>query len=360
MGFPQVMSQNSLEQPSIAPRSGASLSALAALVIPTLALTAVMSACAPDSGGGDAPLVLYSGRAESLIGPLIDRFTEESAVEVDVRWGDTAELAATLLEEGDRSPADVFLAQDPGGLGAVIELLAPLSDETLEAVEPRFRDPGGRWVGVSGRSRVIAYNIDQVDEESLPDDLRALTAPEWHGRIGWAPTNGSFQSMVSAMRADWGEDDTREWLEGMLANDPVAYEGNTPTVAAVGAGEVDLGLVNHYYLHRFLAEEGDSFPVRNHFLSTPGPGSMLLVSGVGILEGAANQESAEKFVRFLLSQEAQTHLSQETFEYPLASGVAPSVDLPPLDTLAAPDIPLDALADLLGSVELLRDVGVLP
>ncbi len=354
------MLEHSAARNANAKRFGESHYARTALAVLSFVLATVSVACTPESDETGQSLVVYSGRSETLVSLLIDRFSEASGIEVDVRWGDTAEIAATLLEEGDRSPADVFLAQDPGGLGAVIELLSPLSEETLEAVEPRFRDPGGRWVGVSGRSRVFAYNTEQVPEGSLPNDLQELTLPEWRGRIGWAPTNASFQSMVSAMRAEWGDEGTRTWLEGMLANDPIVYDSNTPIVAAVGAGEIDLGLVNHYYLYRFLAEEGESFPVRNHFLTSPGPGSLLLVSGVGILESASHREAAEEFVRFLLAEEAQTYLTEETFEYPLASGVAPSVDLPALDTLAAPNIPLDALADLLGSVDLLRDVGVLP
>lgn len=325
-----------------------------------LALASVTTACSTASDPAGGSLIVYSGRSESLVGPLIDRFSESSGIDVKVRWGDTAEMAATILEEGSGSPADVFLAQDPGGLGAVLEQLAPLPEAVLEKVEPRFRDPEGRWIGVTGRSRVLVYNTERVEADDLPDDLRELIEPEWQGRIGWAPTNGSFQSMISAMRAEWGEAETREWLVGMLANDPVAYEGNTPIVAAVGAGEVEIGLVNHYYLHRFLAEEGENFPARNHFLSTPGPGSLVLVSGTGILDGASNRESSEAFVRFLLSEDAQRHFADETFEYPLASGFEPSVDLPELDTLAAPNVPLDALTDLLGTVNLLRDVGALP
>ena len=337
----------------------AALRALCARISMIVALTVLAAACSPESRDSET-LIVYSGRSESLVGPLIERFSETTGLEVDVRWGDTAELAATLLEEGSRSPADVFLAQDPGGLGAVMESLTPLPMSVLESVEPRFRGPDGRWVGVSGRSRVIVYNTERVAVDSLPDDIRELTAPEWKSRIGWAPTNGSFQSMVTAMRAEWGDAETRDWLSGIVANEPIAYEKNTPIVAAVGAGEIDVGLVNHYYLHRFLAEEGDDFPARNHFLSTPGPGSLLLVSGVGILNGASNSAGAEDFVRFLLSEEAQTHFTDETYEYPLASGAVPSVDLPDLETLAVPEIPMESLSDLLGSVELLRDVGALP
>jgi len=318
-----------------------------------------------DTDSGDAAdvggtLVVYSGRSESLVGPLVERFESDTGIEVDVRWGNTVEMAGTLLEEGDRSPADVFFAQDPGGLGAVIEMLGELPTAALEAVPLRFRDPGGRWVGVSGRARVVVYNTENVATDELPDSLDDLLDPSWRGRIGWAPGNASLQTMITAMRHEWGDDRTEEWLEGLVANEPVVFDGNTPIVAAAGAGDIDVGLVNHYYLYRFLAEEGDSFPARNHHLPNGGPGSLVMVAGTGILKTAPNRAAAEAFVEYLLSQSAQTYFAEETFEYPLAAGVPPSVELPPLEDLPAPQIELQSLADIQGSVQLLQAVGALP
>jgi len=314
---------------------------------------------APGSGGA---LVVYSGRSESLVGPLVERFRDASGIDVQVRWGDTGELAATLLEEGASSPADVFFAQDPGGLGAVQDLLAPLSDDLLAVVEPGFRDRAGRWIGVSGRARVVVYNTDRVTEADLPADVRGFTDPAWFGRIGWAPTNSSFQTMVTAMRAAWGEEETLAWLRGMVANEPAVFDGNAPIVAAVGTGEVDAGLVNHYYLYRFLAEEGDDFPARNHFVDNGGPDALVMVAGAGQLASARHPEEAERFLRFLVSEEAQAYFVDETREYPVRVGlnVALSPGLPPLQTLAAPDIDLADLADLKGTAALLRQAGVLP
>lgn len=307
-------------------------------------------------------LVIYSGRSESLVGPIIEQFSQATGVEVEVRYGSTAELAATLLEEGDNSPADVFFAQDPGGLGAVAEagLLTELPEGLLNQVDSRFRSPEGLWVGISGRARVLVYNTDRLSPEDLPTDLSGFSDPKWKGRIGWPPTNASFQTMVTAMRQVWGEGATRQWLEDILANEPVAYEKNTPTVAAVAAGEVDVGFVNHYYLYRFLAEEGEDFPARNYFLPSGGPGSLVMVAGAGQLASSPNTENTLKFIEFLLSPVAQQYFASQTYEYPLVAGVTTHRELPPLEQLNTIDLPLGNLADLQGTVELLQEVGILP
>ena len=307
-------------------------------------------------------LVVYSGRSETLVAALIEQFAEVTGIEVEVRYGKTAELAATLLEEGANSPADVFLAQEPGGIEAVAEagMLAPLPDEILNQVDSRFRSPDGLWVGISGRARVIVYNTDKVSPEDLPDDIWDFTDPKWKSRIGWPPTNGSFQTMVTSMREVWGEEKTREWLEGIQANDPQVYEKNTPTVAAVAAGEVDVGFVNHYYLYRFIAAEGEDFRARNYFLPGGGPGSLVMVAGAGRVATGPNEANALKFIEFMLSTVAQQYFAGQTFEYPLVEGVRTHRELTPLGELNAIDINLADLADLQGTVQLLSDVGALP
>ncbi len=335
-------------------------------VIILLAVALVLSACASQNVSSQdydpGKLVIYSGRSESLVGPLIAQFSEATGIKVDVRYGSTSEIAATILEEGRNSPADIFFAQDPGGLGAVSAagLLEPLPEDTLSRVPQDFRSSSGMWVGVSGRARVLVYNTDRLSAEDLPEDIRALTDPIWRGRIGWAPANGSFQAMVTAMRQVWGEDETRAWLEGIQANRPVVYENNTAIVAAVGAGEVDAGLVNHYYLYRFLAEEGERFKARNYFFPSGGPESLILVSGVGRLQSGKNEDNAIRFINFMLSPVAQQYFASQTYEYPLVEGVQPLRDLPALQDLQAIDVALEDLADLRGSLDLLRSTGVLP
>jgi len=322
-------------------------------------------ACQADSASASDSLVIYSGRSESLVEPIIDQFRQATGIDVAVRYGGTAELAGVLLEEGANSPADVFYAQDPGGLGAVqaAGLLAQLPEETLARVPQRFASPAGEWVGISGRARTVVYNTEAISDPAgqLPDDLWGFTAPEWKGRLGWAPTNGSFQAMVTAMRAVWGEEKTAEWLLAIQANEPAVYDSNTPIVAAVGAGEIDAGLVNHYYLYRFLAEDGQDFAARNYFLPGGGPGSLIMVSGAGVLKSAANPENAQKFVNFLLSLPGQQYFAAQTVEYPLVEGVSTTAGLPPLAELdaVALDIDLAQLADLAGTQAMLLDLGII-
>ncbi|MCA9972641.1 MAG: iron ABC transporter substrate-binding protein [Anaerolineales bacterium] len=328
-------------------------------------VTLLLAACGgTDEAAEDNRLIVYSGRSESLVQPIIDRFQEETGVQVDVRYGGTAELAATLLEEGENSPADVFYAQDPGGLGAVAAagMLAPLPRAVLDRVPARFEAEDGTWIGISGRARVIVYNTDVLSEADLPADLEGFADPAWQGRLGWAPTNGSFQAMVTGMRSVWGEARTRAWLEAVQANDPIVYENNTAIVAAVGAGEIEAGFVNHYYLYRFLAEEGDTFAARNYFLPGGGPGSLIMVAGVGVLETAAHPDTAQQFVEFLLSAESQQYFADETYEYPVVEGVAINPLLPPLAALDAEaiDINLSDMADLPGTAGMLSEVGILP
>src|SRR5215204_4640606 len=198
----------------------------------------------------EGTLVVYSWRNEELVGPIIEGFEAESGIDVKVRYGDTAELAATILEEGENSPADLFFAQDPGALGALTDegRFRPLPQETLDRVPEHFRSDDGVWVGTSGRARVVAYNTDELSESDLPDSIFGFTDPEWEGRIGWAPTNGSFQAFVTALRVLEGEDVAREWLEGIQANDPFVYPDNAAALEGVAAGEVEVAFVNHYSL----------------------------------------------------------------------------------------------------------------
>ena len=318
-------------------------------------ITVLIAAC----GGGDS-LTVYSGRSENLVAPIIRQFEDATGIDVRVKYGETPKLAITLLEEGDNSPADLFFAQDPGGLGAVEEMLSALPDSVLARVPEWARSPNGTWVGVSGRARTLVYNTETLTEADLPDDIRDLTEPQWKGRIGWAPRNASFQTMVTAMRVLWGEAGARQWLEGMLANDTKDFEKNTPQVVATAAGEIGVGLVNHYYLHRFLATEGESFQARNYHVRAGGPGALVMVAGAGILATANNREDAERFLEFMLSQVGQQYFATQTHEYPLVEGVAVSRELVPLEEINQPSIALADLADLEGTERLLRETGVIP
>jgi iron(III) transport system substrate-binding protein len=329
--------------------------------VPAMAVAALLVAILAASGcGGDRDaLTIYSGRTEDLVGPLLERFSEEQGVPIDVRYGDTPQLALLLAEEGDRTPADVFWGQSPGATAylAQRDLLAPLSSETLGLVNPRFEDPQGLWTGTSGRQRVLVYNSETVAQDELPRSVHELTRPEYRGRVGIAPTNGSFQDFVTAMRDIEGEEATAAWLRGMADNGARTYANNNAIVEAVGRGEIDMGLVNHYYNHRFLQED-PSLPSRNHRFEDGDIGGLLIPSSASVLAASDKKEEAEAFIRFLLSKEAQEYFADETFEYPLAQGVPPAEGVPPLESLRPPDEPPARLGDIEGTARLIQESGL--
>lgn len=339
---------------------------ITALVAAGLLLPA-LAACGSDdtdSGGesGDSALVIYSGRNEKLVKPLLDKLEKAVGSKVEVRYGDSAELAAQILEEGDRTKAGLFFSQDAGALGALSKegMLQKLPPATLDKVDEVYRGSDGDWVGLSGRVRVIAYNPDQVAEDKVPDSVFDVVEPEWKGKVGFAPTNASFQAFVTGMRVLKGDDVTRKWLEDLKANGAKTYAHNLATLDAVEAGEVSLGLVNHYYWYERVAEKGeDKVGSRLHFLSGEDPGALVNVAGAGILKDSGQSATAQKAVDYLLSKEAQTYFADTTKEYPLAAGVTSTVeDLPPFDSLQSPDIDLGKLESLQETLAMLRDVGL--
>jgi iron(III) transport system substrate-binding protein len=326
--------------------------AAAALLVPTLA------SCGSDED--DAGLIIYSGRNENLVKPLLDELEKAVGTSVAVRYGDSAELSAQILEEGDKTKAGLFFSQDAGALGALSSQgrLQKLPDATLNQVDPAFRGGAGDWVGTSGRVRVLAYDPKQVTK--APDSVHELVKPEWKGKIGFVPTNASFQSFVTGMRVLEGDDATRTWLKGLKANEPKAYENNLKVMDAVGAGEVSLGLVNHYYWYEQVAEKGeDKVGAKIHFLPGGDPGALVNTAGVGIVKGGKGADIAQKAVDFLLSKKAQTYFADETKEYPLAAGVTTTTKgLPPLKSLDAPKIDLGKLESLQETLKMLQDVGL--
>ncbi|MCK9250543.1 MAG: iron ABC transporter substrate-binding protein [Solirubrobacteraceae bacterium] len=320
------------------------------------------SSTTPSASGGDVELTVYSGRDEELVAPLLDRFEQREGIKLKVRYGDSAELAATIREEGDRSPADVYFGQDAGALGALAKggALAELPAETLDRVGPGRRSTDGRWVGTSGRVRVMAYDKRELKPSDLPDSVFGLTDPKWKGKVAWAPTNASFQAFVTAMRKIHGEDRTAEWLEAMKDNDTEAYDKNGLIRDAVAAGEVQIGLINHYYVSQKRAEEKDpeAYPVALHF-PRGDVGSLINVAGGGVLASSDHQDEARRLIDFLLEREAQEYFRSETAEYPLAAGVEPLDSLPKLADVPQPDLDLSDIDDLEGTLKLLERTGVL-
>jgi iron(III) transport system substrate-binding protein len=332
-----------------------------------LALASVIAAGCGDAGeaeSGDDPgpegITIYSGRIAPLIGPAIDMHEAAVGRDIQVRFGDSAQLATTLIEEGDGSPADVFFSQDAGALEAVGAegLLTELPPDILHEVPPRFRAGEGNWVGISARSRVIAYDGRELSPEDLPSSVLDLTDPEWEDRVGWAPTNASLQAYVSALRAREGEDIARQWLEGMVANGVQAYESNTPIRDAIAAGEIDVGLINHYYVAQAKAEQGSDYPVDVHFPPND-LGSLVNVAGIGILESSERKDEALEFIRFLLGKRGQGYFVESSKEYPVVAGMPQPDGVPPLERLPSPEFDLGDLGDLEETLALMQETGAL-
>lgn len=334
----------------------------------TLALVGLVSlgllaaACGDDSsepaatadGGesGATSVTIYSGRNEELIQPILDSFEESTGIEVRAKYGDSADLALLIEEEASagRTEADVYLSQSPGSIGFLDDLgrLAPLPADVLALVPDTVQDDDGRWVGFSGRQRVLVYNSELVDAADLPASVFELTGAEWKGQVGVAPGNGSFQDFVTSMRATDGDETTQQWLDDLAANDPVSYPKNSAIVAAVARGEVEVGLVNHYYNYRAL-EEDPSLPSLNHQFEPGDPGGILIVTGAAIVDGTDRADVAGQLIAFLLGPEGQQYFANETFEYPLAAGQEPAPQIPPISFEDVGGIDFDELGGGLGS-----------
>ena len=327
-----------------------------AVLAAMLAAVAFAGACSGDSGD----LTVYSGRTEDLVGPLLQRFEQETGVKAQVRYGDSAEMAGAILEEGDRPRADVLLVQDAGNIGQVAKAgrLVPLERSVIDKVPPQFRSPEALWVGLSGRARVVVYNTDKVPESELPATVSGFTDPRWKDRLAWAPTNGSFQAFVTAFRVTEGEAAARSWLEGVKANNPRDFPNNAAIVEAVGRGEVDAGFVNHYYLYRLQAE-GRAGKAANKVFGEGDPGSLVNVSAAGIVKGGEHAQDARRLVEFLLTDESQRYFAERTFELPVVATVTGDVDLPAISSLPPPEVDLSKLDDAKGTIDLLTRLGIL-
>jgi iron(III) transport system substrate-binding protein len=337
------------------------LTAASAAVVSVL----LLSACAPASAegsGADDVLSLYSGRSEDLVQPLIDRFEEQSGIEVEVRYGETAEMGALLLEEGQNSPADVFLSQDAGALGALSDagLFDTLPSDVTGAVPAGFTSTDDTWVGITGRARVIAYDAERLSEDQVPESVDDFTDPEWAGRFGIAPGNASFQAFVTAYRVLRGEEAADRWVQGIAANEPQIFDNNVAILSAVNDGALEGGLLNHYYWFRMAAETGvDNMRAQLRFPAAGDPGAIVNVTGAGMLAASSRDEDALALIEYLVSEEAQQYFVDEVHEYPLVKTVAAPDRLPELESLVNPDLDLADLASLSETQELLAEHGLL-
>ena len=308
-------------------------------------------------------LTLYSGRGETLVAPIIAAFEAETGITVNVRYGGTAELAILLQEEGANSPADLFWAQDVGALGAVAGQMGALPAETLDKVPAVYRDADGRWIGVSGRTRLIAYNTE-VDPETLPTTLSDMADPAFRGRFALAPTNGSFQAHVTALRVAAGDEFALDWLKGVAANEPVMVSNNTAGYQAVADGEAEFFWTNNYYLGRFLTANAD-FPVAHAHFEAGDIGNLMMTAAIGVLDTSDEKDAAVALVNYLLSPSAQQYFMGNVYEFPVTgTAIVPAAfsgKLMSYETAVevAPEFDLNALGDLEGTLDLLREAGLI-
>lgn len=323
-----------------------------------LLLTAALTACS----GQSADLTIYSGRNEQLVGGLLAQLEERIGGTVEIRYGDSAELAAQLLEEGDGTEADVFFSQDAGALGALDRAgrLQPLPAAVLDVVPQQYRADDGDWVATSARSRVLFYDPRQVAEAELPNSLDELLDPKWKGRIGYPPTNASWQSFVTGIRVLRGEEGARAWLTAFAAQQPVRFGNNIQTLDGVDSGQIALGLANHYYWYERVKEVGlDKVNARVYFVPGGDPLGLVNVAGAGVLAATDDPEMAQRAVAFLVSETAQQYFADVTAEYPVRAGITSTVhDLPPLSALQPPDIDLSGLSSLQQTQALLQETGL--
>jgi iron(III) transport system substrate-binding protein len=297
------------------------------------------------AGSNGREVTVYSGRTENLIGPTLEAFACETGTEVAVRWGNSTDLALLLAEEGDRTAADVFLSRSPGPVGFLEAdaLLGSIDDDVLSLVGSDSRSKSGTWVGFSGRKRVLVHNIDAVPAEQLPESVFDLTDDRYRGRVAIPATNGSFVDWFTVFRDLYGSEAAAQWLDEMVANDARYYPNNRSIVEAAGRGEIDMGLVNHYYQYQEAAAAGDRHRAANHHLADDDIGSLLIITAATITASSANRQAANELIAYLLSETVQRYFSRETFEYPLAAGVEPADVLPPLKALEIGSVDFDAL-----------------
>jgi iron(III) transport system substrate-binding protein len=304
-------------------------------------------------------LIVYSGRSEEFIAPFFADWEASTGIKLNVRYGDSAELSAQILEEDSNSPADLFLSQDAGSLGAISQagLFTQLPSDVAAEIPAAYVATNREWVGITGRARVFAYALDRV--KTLPVSITELTKPIYKNQIGIAPTNASFQAFLTALIENKGTAFTKTWLEGLKTNGVKIYLKNSAIVEAIDKGEISMGLVNHYYVWEVSEALGRAINVKNGFFAPGDLGNLINISGAGILQTSSKQKAAQDLINYLTSEPAQKKFVSDTHEYSLLDGAQPPTELPALDKIGAPSIDLKTLSNIKATQDLLIQVGLL-
>lgn len=339
-------------------------------------MVVLLGACSENSS---EQLIVYSGRSQALVDQLVADFKEQTGIDIEVRYGNDAELLAVLNEEGEQSPADLYWANTTGALATASKqgLLKTLPDSLLNK-PANFTSSSGKWVPITVRYRVLAYNPQKVDTTDLPSSVMDVNAFEpFEGRIGWTPTYSSFYDFLTTMRLTKGNEVARAWLNNMSELDPKPYSSNTPMVQAIVGGEIDVALTNHYYIlrmkygggegeyedheHYGTAEPDASAPIKTYHFKDGDIGNLALVTGASELKTSHHSEEAQKFLSFLLSKQAQEYAAQSVHEYPVIKGISlPEYMLKEQKAFElSPDYDYEKLQQLEGTLNLLREVGII-
>lgn len=303
---------------------------------------------------------LYNGQHAQTTSALVAGFLESTGIAVTVRNGTSAQLASQIMEEGTRSPADVFFSEESPPLVSLAEkgLLAPIDAATLAEVPPVYAARDGTWLGVSARCRVVAYNTGLAKKEDMPDSLLGFASDAWKGRIGYSPTSGAFQEQIVGVVLLKGHQAALDWLE-WLRDNGVAYNTNSAAMKAVEDGRLAAALINNYYWFSLAAERGAAnMKSALHYIRGKDPGAMLTVSAVGILKTAKSPEAAQQFVAYMVSEEGQAIIAKAMAEYPVRPGIVSPYALEPLERLEAPDITPADIGDAAEADALRREAGL--
>ncbi|MDC9818728.1 iron ABC transporter substrate-binding protein [Pectobacterium polonicum] len=315
---------------------GFGLLSSAVLLASGLTLSASANAAENDEG-----IVIYNAQHENLVKSWVDGFTKETGIKVTLRNGSDTELGNQLVQEGKSSPADVFLTENSPSMVLVdnANLFAPLDKATLAQVAPDFRPSHGRWIGIAARSTVFVYNPTKFTDAQLPKSLADLAKPEWKGRWAASPSGADFQAIVSAYLELKGEKATQEWLKGMKENF-TAYKGNSTVMKAVNAGQIDSGVIYHYYRFVDQAKTGEnSSNTKLYYFKHKDPGAFVSISGGGVLASSKHAKDAQAFIKWITGKSGQEILrTNNAFEYAVGVNAASNDKLVPLKDLDAPKV----------------------
>jgi iron(III) transport system substrate-binding protein len=289
----------------------------------------------------DGGIVVYNAQHESLTNAWVEGFTKETGIKVTVRHGGDSDFSNQIVAEGAASPADVFLTENSPAMVLVESagLFAPVDADTLAQVPKEYQPASGKWVGIAARSTVFTYNKARLTAEQLPKSLLELADPSWKGRWAASPSGADFQAIVSALLQLRGEAATADWLKAMKENF-TAYKGNSTVMKAVNAGEVDGGVIYHYYYYSDQAKTGEnSKNVGLHYFKNQDPGAFVSVSGGGVLASSKRPKEAQAFLKWVTGKGGQDVLKTgNSFEYAVGKGAESNPALVPLADLQAPKV----------------------